>query len=87
MDADSLQARIEHETAELRALYPYITDCHSAMIQWKEGADSRYSVRLDIRWAQHQTLISGEAKDGASAALAAGFEAARRQLDSLPRKP
>jgi hypothetical protein len=80
MDVDSLQARIQHESAELRALYPHVSDCHSALVQWKEGAERRYSLRLDIRWPQHQTLISGEARDSAAAAVGAAFNTARQRL-------
>jgi hypothetical protein len=34
MDTESLQARIEHESAELRALYPHIKDCQAALLRW-----------------------------------------------------
>lgn len=81
MDDDSLHARIEHETAELRSRYPHIIDCHSAMVKWDEGGEKRYSLGLDIRWPQHQTLVSGEAKDSAPAAIAAAFLTARQRVD------
>ena len=80
MDTDSLQARIEHESAELRALYPHIKDCLTAMVQWSEGGEKRYALGLDIRWPQHQTLISGEAKDSAAAAIAAAFHTAHQRV-------
>jgi hypothetical protein len=73
MDDDSLHARIEHEIAELRSRFPHIIDCHSAMVKWDDGGDKRYALRLDIRWPQHQTLVSGEAKDSVAAAIAAAF--------------
>jgi ribosome-associated translation inhibitor RaiA len=81
MDIDSLHAHIEHQTADLRTLYPQIKDCHSAMIRWKdEGGEERYSLRLDIRWPQHQTIVSGESKDSARAAIAAAFDTAREKV-------
>jgi hypothetical protein len=92
MDSENIHARIEHETAELRSCHPRITTCHSALAQWSEGAQRRYSVNLDIRWPQHQSLIAGEARDSAEAAIAAAFQAARERLQPLdparrPRLP
>jgi hypothetical protein len=85
VEADSLQARIEHERAELRAQYPHVTDCQAAVVQWNERGEQRYSLHLDIRWPQHQTLISGEATDSAEGAIAAAFRTARQRLqDALP---
>lgn len=80
MDAQSVQARIEHETAQLRSLYPRISVCHTALVQWKDGDATRYSLHLDIRWPQHQTLLSGEARDTAEAAIEAAVQAARERL-------
>jgi hypothetical protein len=77
MDIDSLHARIEHESAELRALYPHIKDCHTALVRWTDPEGIHYSLALDIRWPQHQTLVSGAAKGSALAAIAAGFQTAR----------
>ena len=80
MDSQSLQALIEHQTAELRALFPQITDCHTALVQWKEGDATRYSLHLDIRWPQHQSLVSGPARDRAEAAIEAGVCIARERM-------
>ena len=80
MDSESLHARIEHETAELRARHPQVTDCHSALVQWNDAGQRRYSLKLDIRWPDHQTLISGEAHDSAGAAISAAFHSARQRL-------
>ena len=80
MDTDSLHAHIEHHAAELRSEYPHIKDCHSALVQWDECGEKRYSLYLDIRWPQHQTIVSGEAKDSAEAAISAAFQNARQRL-------
>ncbi len=80
MDSESLQARIEHERAELHAVYPHIKDCRAALVRWSDPEGIHYSQRLDIRWPQHQTLISGEAKADALAAIDAGFHAARERV-------
>jgi len=80
MDRESLQIRIEHELAELRALFPQISACRSALDEWQEDGESRYALRLDIRSPQHQTLVSGAAKDNPLGALRAAFDAARREL-------
>lgn len=80
MDPQSTRERIEQETVQLRAGFPHIKDCHSALVQWKEGDATRYSLHLDIRWPQHQTLISGQARDSAEAAIGAAFQAARERL-------
>ena len=77
---DDLQARIQHEIAELRAAHPRITAFHAALEQWFEGTDARYSLGLDIRWPQHQSLISSEARSSAYAAVRAAFDAAAKQL-------
>lgn len=78
--AESIRARIEHEVAELRAHHPHVTACESALVQWNDSGAPRYSLHLDIRWPDHQTLVSGPAHDSAEAAIAAGFHAARERL-------
>lgn len=82
MDRDMLQARLEHEIAELRAAFPRVESCHSALVQWKDGEQPRYSLGLDIRWPQHQVLVSGSAQASAEAAVAAAFRLARERLQS-----
>lgn len=74
MESDSLQARIQHEIAELRARFPRIGGCHPTLEQW-EGL---HALRLDIRWPQHQSLVSGPARASAEEAVRAGFEKARQ---------
>jgi hypothetical protein len=80
MDAQSTHERIEQETVQLRAAFPQIRDCHHALVQWSEASEPRYSLYLDIRWPQHQTLLSGPARDSAEAAIGAAFQAARERL-------
>ena len=80
MSGESLQARIEHEGAELRALYPHIRTCHTALVRWTNADGPHYSLHVDVRWPDHQTLVSGEAKDSAEAAIDAGFRNARDRL-------
>ena len=80
MDVDSIQGRIEHEIAELRGAFPRVESCHSALVQWKDGEQDRFSLGLDIRGPQHQTLLSGPAQATAEAAVQAAFRAAREQL-------
>ena len=82
MGVDSLQGRIEHEIAELRGAFPRVESCLSALVQWKDGEQERYSLDLDIRWPQHQTLVSGPAQASADAAVEAALRAAREQLQS-----
>ena len=81
MDRPALETRIQLELAELRARFPQISACRSTLDEWKEDGDSRYALRLDIRWPQHQTLVSGAAKGDAVGALHAALDAARRQLE------
>jgi hypothetical protein len=80
MDVDSLQGRIEHEVAELRGAFPLVESCHSALVRWKDGEQPRYSLGLDIRWPQHQTLLNGPAQATAEAAVEAAFRLARERL-------
>jgi hypothetical protein len=80
MKSDSLQAEIEHRIAELRAAHPRITDCSAVMEDWREGGDARHALRLDIRWPQHQSLVSGPACASAGQALEAAFASAARSL-------
>jgi hypothetical protein len=80
MKADSVQARIEHEHAELRALFPHIEHCHTALARWTDAEGPHYSLRLDMRWPEHQTLVSGPAQDSAEAAIEAGFATARQRV-------
>ncbi len=86
MDSDSLHARIEHEVAELRGAYPWITTCHTALRNWSEGAQPRYSLWLDVRWAQHQSIISGPTCGSSDEAVRAGFAEAREQLEAGARQ-
>lgn len=84
MDFDSIQGRIEHEIAELRGAYPRVESCHSALVQWKDDEQARYSLGLDIRWPQHQVLVSGPAQASADAAVEAAFRLARERLERRP---
>ena len=70
-------ARIEHEVAELRGAYPRITSCHSALRTWFEDGTARHSLWLDIRWPEHQSIVSGPACASAEEAVQAGFDKAR----------
>lgn len=81
MDFDSIQGRIEHEIAELRGAFPRVESCHSALVQWKDDEQARYSLGLDIRWPQHQVLVSGPAQPSADAAVEAAFRLARERLE------
>jgi hypothetical protein len=76
------QARIEHEVAELRGANPSLTACYSALRNWFEGGEPRYSLWLDLRWAQHQSIVSGPACSSAEHALEAGFGKARQILEA-----
>jgi hypothetical protein len=82
MEADSLQARIQHAVADLRAAYPGIGICHATLEEWHEGTMPRHALRLDIRWPQHQSLISGPARASAEEAVRAAFDTAIRHLNS-----
>jgi len=74
------QARIEHEIAELRGAYPRITTCHSALRTWYEDGAPRHSLWLELRWPQHQSIVSGTACASVEEALQAGFDKARAEL-------
>jgi hypothetical protein len=80
MKDDGLQARLQHGSAELRAACPWIDACRPFLEQWQEGGQTHYSLRLEIRWPQHQSLVSGPARDSAEQAIQAGFDAAERSL-------
>jgi ribosome-associated translation inhibitor RaiA len=80
MTSDNIHARIEHEIADLRCALPRVTDCHSALVHWNVQGLPRYSLQLDIRLPQHQTLIAGEPRDSAEAAISAAFSTARERL-------
>lgn len=77
MKPDGYQAAIEHEIAELRTAYPSITHARG-------GVEGRYSVWLDVRLPQHQSLISGPLHEDFNAALRAAFAAARLRLAIVP---
>lgn len=77
---ESLQAHIQHEIAELRAACPRIAHCHGALEDWDEGGERRYAMRLDIRWPQHQTLLTSAPHPSPYSALRSAFDAAARHL-------
>ena len=79
--SDPLPASIEHRIAELRARYPRITFCRAALGHWAKGGESRHALRFDIRWPQHQTLLSGPPCSSAERAVEAGFERAGHRLE------
>jgi hypothetical protein len=87
MDRDTILGRIEHESAELRARHPHVRECLPALMHWQEAGQARYSLALDIRWPQHQTLLSGPVQPSAEAAVDAAFKAAGEQLRSTPPPP
>jgi len=81
MKADTPQAEIELRIAELRAAHPRISVCHASLDEWHEDAGARHALRLDIRWPQHQSLVSGPARPSARAAVEAAFELVERTLE------
>ena len=81
MDRESVRAKIERGCAELRARYPHVDDCLPALIEWQEGGQARYALSLDIRWPQHQSLVSGPAQPSAEAAVDAAFRLAREKVE------
>lgn len=81
MKNDTLQASIEHRIAELRAAHPQIAICHATLDEWHEDAGPQHALRLDVRWPQHQSLVSGPARPSARAAVEAAFELAARTLE------
>jgi hypothetical protein len=78
---DSLQAGIEHRIAELRAAHPRIAVCQATLDEWLEDGAPRQALRFDIRWPQHQSLVSGPARNTVHAAVQAGFELAARTVE------
>jgi hypothetical protein len=80
MKKDSLQADIEHRVAELRSAHPRISHCFTLMEHWREGGKPWYALRLDIRWPQHQSLVSGPACASAEEAVEAAFAKATDSL-------
>lgn len=87
MNRDSLDALIAHESAALREAFPQVSWCRAQLETLSEGEARRYSVLLDIRLPEHQSLISGKSKHDTHAAVYAAFEEARRQLDEVTGRP
>ena len=84
MDRDKLQARLEHEIAELRGAFPRVDSCHSALMQWKDGEQARYSLGLDIRGPLTRAWCCGPAQASIEAAVEAAFRLARERLQRTP---
>ncbi|HEX6528408.1 MAG TPA: hypothetical protein VF004_01225 [Burkholderiales bacterium] len=80
MRNEGLPAELGHRIAELRARHPRVHSCEALIEDWQEDGETRHAVRLDIRWPQHQHLVSGPARAGAAQALQAAFEKATEQL-------
>ena len=81
MESNTPRAHIEHGIAELRGAHPGITTCLSTLHNWQEDADERHSLWLDIRWPQHQSIVSGPARGTVDAAVRAALEQAARVLE------
>lgn len=75
---------VQHGIADLRGTHPRIRACHASLEDWYEGAEARHSLWLDIRWPQHQSIVSGPACDSTPAAVRAGIDAAARRLAGAP---
>jgi len=84
MRPHSLQLRIQQHIAELRRAYPRITVCRALLDDWREGMQTRYALRLDVRWPQHQSLISGPGCATAEQAVEAAFQQAASHLAARP---
>lgn len=82
MKEESLHALIQHEVAELRVEFPQIALVRTSLDTWTEGEARRYSLGLDIRWPDHQTLVAGPVRDGVHEAVRAAFDEARQRLRS-----
>lgn len=80
MELDTPQALVQHHVAELRGAYPRITDCHFALLRGGDG-QPRCSLWLDIRWPQHQSIVSGPTRGSEIEAVRAGFDKARHALE------
>ena len=80
MKKDCLQADIEHRIAELCAAYLRISHCSARMEDWREAGKPCHALRLDIRWPQHQSLVSGPACASAEEAVEAAFANAINSL-------
>lgn len=87
MDRESIEARIAQEVASLRGEFPRVSDCRASIEPIGEGAAARYAAALDLRWPEHQSLISVAPAETAEAALSAAFLEARRRLASKPEFP
>jgi hypothetical protein len=83
MEPDLLRASIHREIAKLRAASPRITACHATIEEWHEAGVPRHALQLDIRSPEHQSLISGPARDNVDEALRAAFDAAAEQMVSI----
>lgn len=81
MDGDAIRAHIDRKAAELRAAYPDMTRCDTALAQRREDGKLHYSLYLDLRWPQTQVLVTGPAHDDAGAAIDAAFHEARSRIE------
>jgi hypothetical protein len=82
MNEESPQALIQEQVRDLRSRFPRIGRLGTALEAWREGDAPRYSLALDIRWPEHQTLVAGPARPSAEEAVRAAFEAARERLEA-----
>ena len=82
MKPNGLQASLNCRIADLRSAYPRITVCHAALQTVRDGARVRHSLWLDLRWPEHQSIVSGPVRESVEDALQAGFDKARAILDS-----
>jgi hypothetical protein len=78
--SDSFEAELQHEVAELKAAFPRIATVAARLDEVPEYASRRFSVRLDIRWPEHQTLACGPACMAPLDALHAAFAMAKGRL-------
>jgi hypothetical protein len=80
MKSDSFQAELEHEIGELRGAFPRVTAVRAELDEVREYDSRRFAVRLDIRWPEHQALLSGPACGAPLDALHAAFAMAKGRL-------
>ncbi len=82
--SESIHALIQHQVADLRDAWPEIEAVRTVLERRAQGGGIRYSLSLDIRAPQRQSLVAGPERESEAEAVDAAFAAARERLEETP---
>jgi ribosomal subunit interface protein len=85
--SDALELRIREKAAKLDEFHPRITSCRVTVeeAQKHQQQGREFQVAIDVRVPGKEIVVNRAHAEDAYVALRDAFDAAKRQIDELPR--